>query len=185
MKTITTFDHRPSPNHSITSGRNTSRGVALNAVMNGSSIAFERARAPDQHAERQPDHDRQAKPDREAGGAHPQRLPDRAGREHLPQRAGDLARRGEEQLGAGRHRDQVRHELPHEQQHRDAADAEERRLEALPEASRRRERVVQRAQRWSARTDSPCASFLLPDPPRKRGALRPADAFRQHHRDRS
>ncbi len=40
MNTITTFDHSPSPNHSISSGRNTSRGVALNAVMNGSSIAL-------------------------------------------------------------------------------------------------------------------------------------------------
>ena len=40
MNTIATFDHRPSPNHSISSGRNTSRGVALNAVMNGSSIAL-------------------------------------------------------------------------------------------------------------------------------------------------
>ena len=40
MNTITTFDHSPRPNHSITSGRNTSRGVALNAVMNGSSIAL-------------------------------------------------------------------------------------------------------------------------------------------------
>ena len=66
MNTITTFDHSPSPNHSITSGRNTSRGVALKAVMNGSNMALSVARAPDQHAERQPDHDRDAKAEREA-----------------------------------------------------------------------------------------------------------------------
>ena len=40
MNTISTFDHRPSPNHSMRSGRNTSRGVALNAVMKGSNIAL-------------------------------------------------------------------------------------------------------------------------------------------------
>src|SRR5712692_2491604 len=40
MNTIATFDHRPSPSHSMRSGKNTSRGVALNAVMNGSNIAL-------------------------------------------------------------------------------------------------------------------------------------------------
>ena len=37
---MATLDHSPSPNHSISSGRKTSRGVALNAVMNGSSMAL-------------------------------------------------------------------------------------------------------------------------------------------------
>ena len=46
MKTITTFDHRPSPSHSTTSGRNTRRGVALSAVMNGSSIALSMRERP-------------------------------------------------------------------------------------------------------------------------------------------
>src|SRR5262249_18300515 len=40
MNTITTLDHSPRPNHSMTSGRNTRRGVALKAVMNGSNIAL-------------------------------------------------------------------------------------------------------------------------------------------------
>src|SRR5215471_12500959 len=46
MNTIMTFDHRPSPNHSRRSGRNTSRGVALKAVMNGSNIALSVAERP-------------------------------------------------------------------------------------------------------------------------------------------
>src|SRR5215813_3174121 len=46
MNTIMTFDHRPSPNHSSRSGRNTSRGVALKAVMNGSNIALSVADRP-------------------------------------------------------------------------------------------------------------------------------------------
>jgi hypothetical protein len=39
-KTTATFDQMPMPNHSINSGRKTSRGVALNAVMNGSTMAL-------------------------------------------------------------------------------------------------------------------------------------------------
>src|SRR6516165_298314 len=46
MNTIMTFDHRPSPNHSRRSGRNTSRGVALKAVMKGSNIALSAADRP-------------------------------------------------------------------------------------------------------------------------------------------
>src|SRR6516225_3678124 len=46
MNTIMTFDHRPSPNHSRRSGRNTSRGVALKAVMKGSNIALRVADRP-------------------------------------------------------------------------------------------------------------------------------------------
>src|SRR5262249_44474495 len=40
MNTIMTFDHRPSPNHSRRSGRNTTRGVALKAVMKGSKLGL-------------------------------------------------------------------------------------------------------------------------------------------------
>src|SRR5690349_16632178 len=45
-KTTATFDHSPMPSHNIKSGRKTSRGVALNAVTNGSNIAFSVADRP-------------------------------------------------------------------------------------------------------------------------------------------
>ncbi len=44
--TIATFDHSPMPNHSINSGKKTSRGVALNAVMNGSNMALSTLERP-------------------------------------------------------------------------------------------------------------------------------------------
>ena len=66
MNTITTFDHRPSPNHSITSGRNTSRGVALNAVMKGSSMALSVRERPISTPSGSADHDGEAEPEREA-----------------------------------------------------------------------------------------------------------------------
>ena len=101
MKTMTTFDPQPEPEpqHQQRQEYQPRRGVERGDERIEHGV--ERARAADQDAERQSDHDRQAEAEREARGADAERRPDRAGREQPPQRAGDLARRGEEQLGAG------------------------------------------------------------------------------------
>ena len=46
MKTMITVDHKPMPNHNSTIGRNTRRGVALRAVMNGSRVALRVSERP-------------------------------------------------------------------------------------------------------------------------------------------